>query len=171
MSGIVSPGPGRSAPRLEIDLEGAPHTAAMLEDAAARGFDMRPAMRRIKDVLTAGNVKQFKTKGAYLGTPWPANTPGTLAKKAARGVSSLMSVMVESGDTEHSLSGGKGKYTRISKGSVKVGTTVWWSVFAQGGAKGNRKGVEPPRPLVGIGDVEARISIGLLEDHLLGRLA
>jgi hypothetical protein len=74
--------------------------------------------------------------------------------------------MVESGDLKLSLSGGPGGRSRVSKGSVSVGTSVWWAIFAMAGTK---KG-EPARPPIGINEAETVASLRIMEDYLLGSL-
>lgn len=160
-------------------MEGLGSTNQMLLDAAARGEDMRPAMQRIKVLLIEGHKEQFASKGAFLGTPWPENSSETLARKAREGVPSLGGIMVNSGDLEQSLSGGKGSRNRVTRGSVSVGTSLFYAIFAIGGASGKgahsrasrgaRRGSEPARPPIGINEAERQESLGILTDYLLGR--
>jgi hypothetical protein len=154
---------------MSLDFEGLGTTSMMLRDAAARGEDMRPAMERIKVLLIEGHKEQFASKGAFLGTPWPANSLETLARKAREGIPSLGGVMVDSGDLEQALAGGKGSRTRVSRGSVSVGVSLFEALFAQGGASGGRRGDEPARPVLGINEAERQESLGILTDYLLGR--
>lgn len=163
-------GGGRAGPSLEIDVAGAAEANQMLLDAAARGEDMRPAMARIKVLFTEGHKENFDTKGAFLGTPWPGNTDETKARKAREGIPALNDILVGSGDLQEALSGGKGSRTRVSRGSVSVGVSPFYAIFAQGGAKGNRRGVEEKRPILGITRAEQEESISILTDFLLGRL-
>lgn len=151
---------------VDLEVAGLQHTSEMLQEAAARGYDMRPAMRKIRDLLIEGHKEQFATQGGFLGTPWPPNAPGTLANKARLGQGSTP--MVASGATKESLAGGKGRRTRVSKGSVSVGTSIWWTIFAMAGASGGRKGTEPARPPIGINEAETEAALTLMEEHLLG---
>jgi hypothetical protein len=157
--------PSFGGPKLEIDVAGLDATTAMLRDAAARGEDMRPAMEQIKALLIEGHKEQFATKGAFLGTPWPTNSAETLARKARTGVASLASTMVESGDLQQSLEGGTGSRSRVSRGSVSVGTSLFYAIFAM---KGTDKG-EPARPPIGINDAEANTALSIMTDYLLAR--
>lgn len=160
----------RSGPSYGITIEGLPETSAMLQDAAARGEDMRPAMARIKVLFTEGHKANFDSKGTFLGTPWPALSEETEKRKAREGIPALNDVLVGSGDLREALSGGKGSRTRVSRGSVSVGVKPFYAIFAQGGASGGRRGVEPKRPVLGITEAEQRESISILTDFLLGRL-
>lgn len=154
---------------MALKMDGIGATSTMLRDAAARGEDMRPAMARIRDLLIEGNKKQFATQGSFLGTPWPASSPETLARKARAGIlPSLSASLVASGDLEQSLSGGKGGRTRVSKGSVSVGTSLFYAIFAIGGASGGRRGTEPARPPLGINEAERLTSLRIMTDYLLG---
>jgi phage gpG-like protein len=167
----------RSGPKMSLDMGGLQATSSMLRDAAARGEDMRPAMERIKALLMEGHKEQYATKGAYLGTPWPENSSETLARKSREGIPSLGSVMVASGDLEQSLAGGSGSRTRVTRGSVSVGTWLFYAIFALGGASGKganskasrgaRKGSQPARPPIGINEAEEQESIHIMTDYLL----
>jgi phage gpG-like protein len=169
----------RSGPRMSLQMDGLDSSAAMLRDAAARGEDMRPAMRRVGLLFMAGNKEQFASHGSYLDTPWPPNSSETLARKAREGVPALGGLMVDSGDLEQSLAGGKGGFLRARRGSVSVGTSLFYAIFAMGGASGKgsnsaasrgaRRGVEPARPIMGISEAERQASLGILTDYLLGR--
>lgn len=160
----------RSGPSLEVDVAGAAEANQMLLDAAARGEDMWPAMARIKVLFTEGHKENFSSKGGFLGRPWPDNTEETKARKAREGIPSLNDVLVGSGDLEEALAGGKGARSRVSRGSVSVGVAPFYAIFAQGGAKGgSRRGSEEKRPILGITEAEARESISILTDYLMGR--
>jgi hypothetical protein len=160
----------RSGPSYSIDVAGLPEATAMLQDAAARGEDMRPAMARIKVLFTEGHKANFDSKGGFLGTPWPDNTDETKARKSREGIPALNDVLVGSGDLEEALAGGKGARTRVSKGSVSVGVAPFYAIFAQGGAKGgSRRGTEEKRPILGITAAETEESISILTDYLMGR--
>lgn len=150
-------------------MEGLPESAAMLQEAAARGEDMRPAMYRVGLLFQEGHREQFATRGGFLGTPWPENSPETLLRKARSGNSWSGSPLIEEGDLQQAVDGGKGGFLRARKGSVSVGVTDFKARFAQGGASGNRRGVEPARPILGISESESRESLSILTSYLLGR--
>lgn len=148
---------------MELNVAGLQHTSEMLQEAAARGYDMRPAMLQIRDLLIEGHKEQFASQGRFLDTPWPENAPGTLANKARLGQGSTP--MVASGDLERSLSGGRGKRSRVGKGSVSVGTNLWYAIFAMSGTKSG----EPARTPVGINEAQTEAALTLMQEHLLGR--
>lgn len=150
-------------PTVQLDMHGLRDASGLLQDAAARGEDMRPAMLRIKELLIQGHKQQFSSKGSFLGTPWPANAPGTLARKAREGQGS--EPMVATGALRESLAGGKGKRSRVSRSSVSVGTSLFYSVFH---INPKRKGV-PARPSVGISEGQRRAALTIMENHVLGR--
>lgn len=155
----------RGGPRLEIDTKGLRESRQMLTDLAERGENMRPAMLRIKELLIAGHAEQFKSGGAFLGTPWEKNAPGTLARKAREGVSSLNRPMVASGDLMESLSGGKGGRSRVSKSGVSVGTSLFYALFH---INPKRKGM-PARPPVGINEAQRMAALRIMDNHVMGR--
>lgn len=158
-----------SGPRLQIDMEGLQASSQMLLDAAARGEDMRPAMYRVGLLFQEGHREQFASRGGFLGTPWPENSPETLLRKARSGNSWSSSPLVEEGDLQQAVEGGKGGFLRARRGSVSVGVKDFKARFAQGGAKKNRRGIEPARPILGISTGEVRESLTILESYLLGR--
>lgn len=159
----------RGGPAIQVDALGVQTTRETLLKAAARGADMRPAMLQIRELLIEGHKKQFDSQGAFLGTPWPDSSPETILRKNREGVPSLSRPMVASGDLQESLSGGKGGRSRVSKGSVSVGTSLFYAIFAISGAEGGRKGKEPARPPVGINEAQEEQSIEIMERHLLGK--
>ena len=150
-------------------MEGLPESAAMLQEAAARGEDMRPAMYRVGLLFQEGHREQFASQGRYLGTPWPENSEETLLRKARSGVPGLQGSLVEEGDLQQAVEGGKGGFLRARRGSVSVGVKDFKARFAQGGASGNRRGTEPARPILGINEIEGRESLTILTSYLLGR--
>ncbi|HEX5592028.1 MAG TPA: phage virion morphogenesis protein [Solirubrobacterales bacterium] len=151
----------------------------MLREMGSRAEVMRPAMLRIKQLLIEGNTKQWRSKGAYMGTPWPENSPETVARKGRTGVRSLASTMVESGDLQESLEGGAGSFARVSKGNVRVGTYLYYAIFHIKGASGKgaksagstpaRKGGVPARPPLGITEADRTAAVKIIEDYLIGR--
>lgn len=153
---------------MDIEVTGLDVTNNMLIEAAARGEDVRPAMRRIKALLIEGHKKQFESEGQFLGTPWPEDSPETLARKAREGIPSLGGVMEDSGDLRQALAGGKGSRTRVSRGSVSVGVQSIAALFTQGGASGGRRGSQPARPVLGIDEAERVESTMIIRDFLLG---
>ncbi len=137
----------------------------MLTDVADRGENMRPAMLRIKELLVEGHAQQFRSDGAFLGTPWEGNAPSTLARKAREGIPSLNRPMVATGALQESLSGGKGGRSRVSKGAVSVGTSLFYALFH---INPKRKGM-PARPPVGINDAQRTAALRIMDNHLMGR--
>jgi len=158
----------RSGPSYSIDVDDL-KANAMLQDAAARGEDMRPAMGEIKVLFTEGHKANFESHGAVFGSPWPEDASETETRKAREGIPALNDVLVGEGDLQEALSGGKGSRTRVSRGSVSVGISTIAGIFTQGGASGARRGVQPKRPVLGITDAERVESLSILTDFLIGR--
>lgn len=157
----MTPATFRSPPRASIDVEGIPGAKRMLSEIARRGLDMRPPLTGIKAILFEGNRKQFESKGSYLGTPWVADKPETIARKGREGVPGLSDTMVASGDLQEALSGGDGSKSRVTKYSVRVGTSLFYAHFSLGTQD------EQPRPVSGISDLETNASVRLIEDYLM----
>lgn len=149
-----------------IEVRGAKAVADDLRGIGERAEDLRPAMRLIKVLIEEGHAKQFATKGAFLGDAWPENSPETLRRKLRSGIPSLSSQMVESGDLQESLTGGKGGRSRVGKGSVSVGTALFYAVFH---LNPKRKGI-PARPVVGVNEAQKRAALELIDRHVMGRL-
>ncbi|HUB99101.1 MAG TPA: phage virion morphogenesis protein [Solirubrobacterales bacterium] len=154
---------------IEVDMQGLSASVAMLREIAERGLDMRPALEEVKEVLVEGNKRQFSSHGSYLGEPWPPLSPETQARKAREGVPSLMDILVSGGDLQASIAGGKGRVARVTRSSVRVGTKLFKGRFAQSGASGGRRGAEPKRSIIGIGEAEHTASERILVSYLTGR--
>jgi hypothetical protein len=150
-------------PAVSMEVRGAKDAARRIEEIGERAEDMRPAMRLIKVILEEGHARQFATKGSFLGTPWPENSPETVARKARSGAPSLASQMVESGDLQESLSGGKGGRSRVSKGGVSVGTSLFYALFH---LNPQRDGM-PARPVVGVNREQEETALSLIERHVI----
>lgn len=176
---VYSPGAGsRGGP--EFEFNGLRESAEMLKEMGSRAESMRPAMLQIKQLLIEGNTRQWQTKGAYMGTPWPEDSPETAARKRRSGApSSLASTLVESGDLQASLEGGAGSFSRVGKGNVRVGTHLFYAIFHIKGASGRgaksagnsagRKGSVPARLPLGITEEDRATSLSIIERYLLGR--
>jgi len=158
--------------RLDVEISGAREAVANLAAIGERARDPRPAMRKVKGILAEGVKEQYESRGGHLETPWPANTPGTLARKARLGQSA--ETLTATGALGTALSGGRGKRHRATRSSVTVGTNVWYARFAQSGTSGAGKHGQtraPARQIMGISksdrakalrDVERYILRGLL---------
>jgi hypothetical protein len=145
-------------PSMSIDVED--RTAVTdLKGVAARAADMRPAMRRVAALLAEGNRQVFETKGAAIGEPWPASSPGTLARKARTGVGALSDLMVDSGDLEHELVGGNPKMS-ATRTSARAGTRMFYAKFAI------KSKHEPARPPVGIPQSTRKDAFVVIEEEL-----
>lgn len=127
-------------------------------------------MRVIRRLLIEGHRKQFLSKGGFLGSPWPALAPGTLARKVRMGQSSRP--MEATGALKRALEGGRGKVTRVTRSSVTVGTSLFYAVFHMKGSKGKgRQRNTPARPPVGISDVQYEAALSIMERYLLKGIA
>lgn len=150
--------------RLDLELIGAEEVEADLRDLAERVTDARPAMRKVRDIMREGLKRNFETSGAYLGDSWQPLSPATLARKARKGRGAK--ALVAEGGLERALLGGKGKKSRATKTTAAAGISIWYSIFAQSGAKGNRKGEEPARKIIGMTPRDWRKSERVVEKYL-----
>lgn len=105
---------------------------------AARAQDLRPAARRIRDLLIRGDTEQFESHGAFQGSFWPPLADSTIARKEGGGIG------VETGALKASIEGGRGRKTSATKRQVLVGTRVFYARWFAGGKKD-----QPPRQLFG----------------------
>jgi hypothetical protein len=125
--------------QVDFEVTGEDIAAKHLLETAIRAKDLRPASRKIRDLLTAGNARNFAAQGAVLGQTWPPLAPSTLARKQGGEIG------VRTGALRTSIQGGRGRSTSATKTQVKVGTKVWYARFFAGGTKSG----QPPRPIVG----------------------
>lgn len=146
--------------KFQFDVIGEDAAAADLLDVGGRGGDPRPAMRQIRDMLAETVEEQFRSQGSHLGTPWPANKPGTLANKARRGQGTR--VLRATGALEASLTGGKGRRTLATRTTARAGTSVWYGIFAQAGTKR-----VPARPIVGADRADRTKALRILEHFVV----
>lgn len=151
---------------LDIDVIGEDVAAANLLKTGIRAKDLRPAARKIRDLLTAGNRRNFESHGAYFGSTWPPLSPATVARKGNSEIG------VRTGALKESLSGGRGRKTSATRTQVKVGTKRRGANLFAGGTRGLRRtlfglsvggalgrgstGAQPPRPIVGATSREIR---------------
>lgn len=145
--------------------------SSMLEGIAKRGGDLRPAMILVKAILAKGLAKNVATKGRYFGTPWPALSPATLARKARQGDPS--ETLNASGRLLQALLGGSGRRTRVSRTRVSVGVSgdFFEALFTQAGASKGRRGNQPARPVLGITETEQQAAVAVLQRYLEHGLA
>lgn len=158
--------------RLDVEIVGAREAVADLAAIGERARDPRPAMRQVKGILAEGVKKQYASRGGHLNTPWPANAPGTLARKARLGQSA--ETLTASGALGTALSGGKGKRHRATRSSVTIGTNIWYARFAQAGTTGAGKHGQtraPERRIMGISKSDRAKALRDVERYILrGRL-
>jgi hypothetical protein len=152
---------------VDVDVYGAGTAAGALRRIGAHAVDPRPAMIAIRELLAEGNRQQFASRGSFLSTPWPSNSPGTLARKARMGQGS--SPMQASGALGAAIGGGAGKRTRVSRTSVSVGVapSLFYAVFHFKDIVRSRGGAEPARPPIGISLAERQTALTILEHYLM----
>lgn len=158
--------------KLDVEIVGAREAVANLAAIGERARDPRPAMRQVKGILAEGVKKQFDSRGGHLNTPWPANAPGTLARKARLGQPA--ETLTATGALSTALSGGRGKRHRVTRSSVTIGTSIWHAHFAQTGTSGAGKHGRtraPARRIMGISPSDRAKALRDVERYILrGRL-
>jgi phage gpG-like protein len=150
---------------VDIELIGASEVEADVKGVAERSSDARPAMRLVRDLMREGIKKNFETSGAYLGDSWRQLAPGTLARKAREGKDAKP--LVADGGLEAALTGGKGKTSSATRTQAKAGISLWYGVFAQSGASGDRKGTEPARKIIGFTRRNQLKAGRMVEDYII----
>lgn len=123
-------------------------TVMVVGGIADRAEDLRPAMRKVRDLMVEGHVKNFESQGSFLGQPWPNLSAQTVERKARQGLP--LEPMVATGALLRALSGGTGRRTGATKTSARAGVSQFYARFHLAGASGARRGDLPPRPLVGM---------------------
>lgn len=151
-------------PQPELSIDGVESTVDLLQGLGERADDMRPATRQIRELLKRGHREQFRSKGAYLGTPWPADSDATIERKSRLGVPGLMSTMVLSGELQEAAEGGKGSSGSATRSLASAGVRIFYARFH---IDPKRAGM-PPRPVVGIHPKDEARSLRIVEEHLLG---
>jgi|GEM_PF-5468647 len=153
-------------PHAEVSFDGVESSVDLLSKLGDRAADMRPATRQIRELLKRGHRQQFRSKGAYLGTPWAEDKPATIAKKARSGIPGLSSTMVFSGALQEAAEGGSGSRGSATRSFASAGVALFYARFH---IKPRRKGMEP-RPVVGIHPRDENRALLMVEEHLMGKL-
>jgi hypothetical protein len=153
---------------IETQIIGETAAATKINLMGARATNATPAFIAIREILLRGHEQQFESKGAFLGTPWPPLAASTVERKIRQGQSS--EVLKATGALEEALTGGAGKVGTVGKSFARAGVSgkLFQARFAQAGAGGERRGEEPPRPVVGIGVGEGQEAVKLLEAFIVG---
>lgn len=149
-----------------VDLLVNPRQAVgLLSGFGDRAGDMRPALGIVRELMVQGHEENFESRGSFLGSSWPPLSDQTVARKARQGLTPEP-LIGESGSLLASLSGGKGKVSRVTRTSARAGTSVFYARFHQGGASGKRRGEMPARPLVGMGESEFQAALSVISRYL-----
>ena len=130
---------------------------ARLAGLAGRATDLRPAMTVVRDLIIAGHKENWESQGAALGTPWPANAPGTLARKSST------RPLEATGALKTAIYGGRGRATRVMKTGVRVGVRLMYARYNLGSSR-----YRPARPMVGISRSTEAAAFKVLEKYLVG---
>lgn len=142
---------------LVFDVLGEDIAARHLYEMGQRAADPRPALRKVRDMLTRGHAKQFATHGAYLGETWPPLAQSTLEQKGSG------TIGVKSGRMRAALIGGSGRKTSVTKRQVTVGVNpkIFYARFF---AKGTVH--QPAREIVGATEGEIRTANWIIRRYI-----
>lgn len=127
---------------------------------AGRATDMRPAFRAIRELIISGHKRNWASQGQHLGERWPANTIGTIERKARMGQS--LDPLTATGALHRAVHGGRGRYSRVSRTSVSVGVSLFYARFQLA-----KKGRVPRRPMVGIARTTEQAALKIVETYLV----
>lgn len=127
-------------PTLDFDVIGEDIVSRHFYEMASRMADPRPALRKVRDLLVRGHVKQFQSKGSYLGDSWSPLAQSTLERKGSEEMG------VHSGRMKTALMGGSGRKTSVTRKQVTVGVSpkIFYARFYDKGTEG-----QPAREIVG----------------------
>lgn len=142
---------------LVFDVLGEDIAARHLYEMGSRAADPRPALRKVRDMLTRGHAKQFASHGSYLGTTWPPLAQSTLERKSGGGIGE------QTGRMRRALEGGSGRKTSVTKYQVAVGVNPKL-FYARFFAKGTE--TQPARPIVGATEGEIRTANWLIRRYI-----
>ena len=161
---------GDPAARAELEVYGTKEAADTLRQVGDRAADMKPAMQRVFDIMEEGIRKQFESKGAHLGTPWPELAKSTVERKARAGLSSEPLV----GATRHPADVAY-RWTRpgevCDQDWLELARRTSWHTFQQGGSKGPGSHTIPARKVVGVAKEDSSRIFATIRSYLsTGRL-
>lgn len=142
---------------VEFDVIGEDIAARNLFDMGQRALDPRPALRKVRDMLTRGHAKQFASKGGYLGETWPPIAASTAERKGSDEIG------VDSGRLKAALMGGSGRKTSVTRKQVTVGVSpkLFYARFFSRGTE-----TQPARAIVGATEGELRAANWLIRRYI-----
>jgi len=117
-------------PRLKLYIDGEGAVAEDFRAIGARAHDAKPVLRVIQGLMAKAAREQFEGEGARGGLKWQPDTPGWIARKAAKHQDPRTER--RTGALEASLmseSGGSNSIRRLSKQSTTFGTRVFYAQF------------------------------------------
>jgi hypothetical protein len=154
---------------MKIDFEvDTREPVSVLAGMAERAEDFKPAFAIIRELLLSGIQRNFESRGSFLGKAWPGLAAATVARKSREGIPGDL-LMGKTRQLSTALLGGAGKRTRVSRLSVRVGVkpSIYWANFAQAGAGGGRRGVQPRRRIIGMAARTELEAVTIIDRYLM----
>lgn len=153
---------------VDIEVFGEPVLRRRLLRMADRMTDAREAFRQVVRILERATRRNFSSRGAYGGSPWPALKPATIARKRRlgqdvrilRATGRLFESLVDSSSSDHVES--------IGREVLRWGSNVAYGVYHQ--SRRPRR-VIPFRPPVRLPEHDRRSAMRELQRSVMGNAA
>ena len=137
--------------KFALDVRNDRKVADDLVDLGERARNAQPLLRAASEVLAGGLARNFRSRGAELGSPWPAKADGSPATLHATGA------------LEAAMTGPFSRTTKTMGIAGARGDSAFIARFHQGGTK---SGV-PARKVIGVSRRDESVLLAMVQRYLL----
>jgi len=175
--------------QINISVNGKERVLQVLQDISANMGNLKPAMRKIGDLVKNSSKGNFKAQTAPDGTPWAPLSAATLLNRARKAMGSKglytkgkkdgtgkrprtgvlkamysAQILLDNGVLRNSIN-----VENVTDSSVTVASRLKYSAIHQFGGKAGRgrKVTIPARPYIGIKPDDMRDITDILRSHVL----
>lgn len=150
---------------MTIVVIGEGKVAALFHGMARRADHPEAAWEEIGEMLSDAVENQFRTDGAWFGTPWAPLTPAYLARKLSRGFP--RDILIATGEMKRTFTG-RPMDVEIYRGKTATyGSNNQKAKWHHGGTKRNGRQVNPARPILKATPREARAAARIMLRHIM----
>jgi len=151
--------------QINVSVNGNRDVLLVLQGMSSRMGNLKPAMRKIGDLVKNSSKGNFKAQSAPDGTPWKPLSPVTIAlRRAGKNKGASDQILLDTGVLRNSIT-----VEKVTDSSVTVSSRLKYSAIHQFGGKAGRgrKVTIPARPYIGIKPGEERDIADILRSHVL----
>lgn len=130
-----------------------------------RANNPEAAWEEVGEMLSDAVENQFRSDGAWFGTPWAPLTPAYLARKLSRGYP--RDILIASGEMKRTFTGRPMEVETYRGKTATYGSNNQKAKWHHGGTRRNGRQVNPPRPILKATSREARAAARILAKHIM----